>query len=186
MTRGVGNPAAHLEEREMRLLAYLRGRGLLRDGTAATVYGQPALRRITPGHEPQALVDATTRQKRLVEYAYSTPATGENSCAAWVELVFSRFGHGMVIGHAFEVCDGYCSLTDTADLRAGMLVAVPRHPLDADGLRYGHVGIYVGDSLVRDCVGTGVRTVPLELWLSAYGVMAEPRWGWLGSISLDL
>ena len=29
-----------------------------------------------------------------------------------------------------------------------------------------------------------VRRVPLELWLSAYGVASEPRWGWIGAISL--
>lgn len=172
-----------MEEREARLLAYLRHRGLVQ-GERST-YGQPALRRVAPGHEPQALADATTRQKRLAEYAYSTPPTGENSCAAWVELVFSRFGCGIVTGHAFQLCDGYCHLTDTSDLRVGMLVAVSHHPLSGNGLRYGHVGIYVGDRLVRDCVDTGVRTVPLELWLSAYGLMEEPRWGWLGSIALD-
>lgn len=184
MTGDWRNPSAHLEDREERLLEYLRRRGLAR-GELST-YGQPVRRRVAPGHEPQTLVDATAKQKRLVEYAYSTPPTGENSCAAWVELVFSRFGYGIVTGHAYEVCEGYCSLTDTADLRTGMLVAVARHPLSANGLRYGHVGIYVGDCLVRDCVDTGVRTVPLELWLSAYGLMELPRWGWLGSIALDL
>lgn len=184
MTRDWKDASAHLEEREERLVSYLRGRGLLRG--QRTVYGKPALRRVTLGHEPEALADATTRQKRLAEYAYSTPPTGENSCAAWVELVFSRFGCGIVCGHAFEICDGYCSLTDLADLKVGMLVAVAHHPLSANGLRYGHVGIYAGDRLVRDCVDTGVRTVPLELWLSAYGVMEDPRWGWLGSIALDL
>lgn len=178
--------SAHLEERKERLLVYLRGRGLVRgEDSARNVYGQPALRVVVPGHEPQALTDAATRQKRLAEYAYSTPPAGENSCAAWVALVFSRFGIGTVLAHAFELCDGYCSLTDTADLKVGMIVAVAHHPLDASGLRYGHVGIYVGDRLVRDCVDTGTRTVPLELWLSAYGVMEEPRWGWLGSIALD-
>lgn len=171
--------------REERLLAYLGKRRLLRDGHT-TIYGQPALRRVPPGHEPQSLMDARTQQKRLVEYAYSTPSTGENSCAAWVELVFSRFGYCIVAGHAFQIYESYCSLVDLADLKAGMMVAVPHHPLDVHGRRYGHIGIYVGDCLVRDCVDTGVRTVPLELWLSAYGVMAQPRWGWLGSFALDL
>lgn len=175
-----------LRRREEQLLTSFRERGLLREGGTTTIFGQPPLRLISPGHEPQRLLDATTRQKRLAEYAYSTPATGKNSCAAWVELVFLRFGYCAIVGHAFQVYEGYCHLNDLALLKAGMMVAVPRHPFSVDGRRYGHVGIYVGDRLVRDCVDTGVRTVPLELWLSDYGVMAEPRWGWLGSIALDL
>jgi hypothetical protein len=35
-----------------------------------------------------------------------------------------------------------------------------------------------------DSVDGTLRKVPLELWLCAYGLMAEPRWGWLGSMGL--
>ena len=52
------------------------------------------------------------------------------------------------------------------------------------GWDYGHVGLYVGDNVVMDCVDGCVRRVPLELWLSSYGVASEPRWGWIGAISL--
>lgn len=78
-----------------------------------------------------------------------------------------------------------CLRTDPSDLKVGMLVAVSRIPYGTGGRANGHVGLYVGDGRVRDCAGGRVRTVPLELWLSAYGVMADLRWGWLGSITLD-
>ena len=35
-----------------------------------------------------------------------------------------------------------------------------------------------------DSVDSRVRKVPIVLWLSAYGLMDEPRWGWLGSMGL--
>lgn len=37
-----------------------------------------------------------------------------------------------------------------------------------------------------DCVEGRVRRVTLDLWLSTYGVMSAPRWGWLGGIDLSL
>lgn len=173
-----------------RLLAALGERGLLAADGVTTIYGQPAWREVPAGREapagraPQRLMDANALQRRLVACAHGTPATGEGQCAAWVERVFSRLGTGLVAGDAEALYDGFCSRTDAGDLLVGMIVAVARHPYGADGWDYGHVGIYVGDDRVMDCAGGQVRTVPLELWLSAYGVASEPRWGWLGAISL--
>lgn len=171
-------------EEHRRVLAALRERGLVRGD--CSIYGRPVGVRIEVGREPQALMDASTLQKRLVECAYATPPTGESACAAWVEAVFVRLGYGFVAGHAWELCQGYCHLTNTADLKVGMVVAVERHPYGADGLTYGHVGLYVGDGFVMDCVADAVRRVPLDAWLENYGVASEPRWGWLGSMALDL
>lgn len=78
-----------------------------------------------------------------------------------------------------------CPRTDLSDLKVGMLVAVSRIPYGTGGRANGHVGLYVGDGRVCGCAGGRVCTVPLEPWLSAYGVMAEPRRDWLGSITLD-
>lgn len=167
-----------------RLLAGLARRGLLADGGCATVYGEPAWRPVEPGHEPQALMAATELQRRLVACAYGTAAAGADQCAAWVERVFARPGVGVVAGDAVRLYGDYCHLVDTRDLRVGMIVAVARHPYGAGGWDFGHVGIYVGDGMVMDCVDARVREVPLELWLSAYGVASQPRWGWLGAISL--
>lgn len=41
-------------------------------------------------------------------------------------------------------------------------------------MRYGHVGLYAGDGVVEDCTASPARHAPLDLWLSTYGVMAEP------------
>jgi cell wall-associated NlpC family hydrolase len=129
-------------------------------------------------------MDASTLQRRLVACAHATPSPGDDLCASWVEQAFSRLGLGVVLGDAAHLYDSYCHYADTADLRVGMVVAVPRHPFSPQGTRHGHVGLYVGDGTVMDSADGRVRKVPLELWTSAYGLMDEPRWGWLGSIGL--
>lgn len=182
---GEKSAAGERDDMRERLLAALGARGLLASDGATTAYGQPAWRAVAAGREPQALMDAGALQRRLVACAYGTAPMGEGLCAAWVERCFSRLGLGYVSGDARGVYDGFCHLADTRDLLVGMVVAVARHPFEATGWDHGHVGLYVGDARVRDCVAGRVRDVPLDLWLSAYGVACEPRWGWLGAIALD-
>lgn len=164
------------------LLDSLERRHLVTDGLSR--WGEPALRRVGAAHEPQRVMDASALQRRLVACAHATPSPGDDQCALWVERVFSRLGLGIVTGDAREIWQGYCHHTRTEDLLVGMVVAVRAHPFSAAGKVHGHVGLYVGDGMVMDAVGTEVRKVPLELWLSAYGLMGEPRWGWLGGIGL--
>jgi hypothetical protein len=168
--------------REEQLLERLRSRGLVEGDRS--IWGRPALRLIEPGHEPQALMDASALQRRFLACAHGTPCTGQDLCASWVEQAFSRLGLGVVLGSAADLYNGYCHYDDTADLKVGMIVATSAHPFTAQGLHHGHVGVYAGDGMVMDSVETGVRKVPLHLWLSAYGLMEDPRWGWLGSMGL--
>ena len=165
------------------LIEELRRRGLVEGDVSA--WGQPVRRCVAQGHGPQRLMDASALQRRLVACAHGTPSPGSELCASWVEQAFSRLGLGVVLGDAAHLYDSYCQHADLAELKVGMVVAVPRHPYSAGGLRHGHVGLYVGDERVMDAVGEKVRHVPLDLWLSAYGLMDEPRWGWLGSMGLD-
>lgn len=167
-----------------RLRDALATRGLLSDDGETTVYGQPAWREVPRDRAPQALMDAGSLQRRLVECAAATAPMGADQCAAWVERAFSRLGMGYVSGDARGLYDGFCSRTDTGDLLAGMICAVGRHPYGAGGWDHGHVGLYVGDGAVADCVAGRVRRTPLELWTSAYGVASEPRWGWIGAVAL--
>lgn len=171
------------DNRRMRFMGALAERGLLGEGSL-TIYGQPAWREVPAGREPQALMEANATQRNLVACAHGTPSAGHDRCAAWVERAFARLGVGVVGGDAVGLYDDYCHLVDTRELKVGMIVATSAHPYGVGGRAYGHVGLYVGDERVMDCLGDRVRTVPLDLWLSAYGVMAEPRWGWLGSIGL--
>lgn len=168
---------------ERSLLASLRARGLVIGNKSK--WGHEAIRSIRPGHEPQRLMDSSALQRRFVACAHGTPSPGPDLCASWVEQSFSRLGFGVVLGNAKELYDWYCPYEDTASLKVGMIVAVCQHPYSVQGIRCGHVGIYVGDDKVMDCVREGVRKIDLGLWMSAYGLMADPRWGWLGSMGLQ-
>lgn len=167
---------------EQQLLANLTQRGFVTNGRSR--WGEPALRTIAAGHEPQRFMDASALQRRLIACAYATPSPGDELCASWVEQAFSRLGLGVVLGDAAELYRSYCHYDDTADLLVGMIVAVPRHPYSIQGTIHGHVGLYLGNDTIMDSVDTRLRKVPLALWLSAYGIMAPPRWGWLGSMGL--
>ncbi len=172
-----------MTEQLARLATQLEKSGLARDGVSK--WGQPAIRTVPAGHEPQRRMDASALQRRFVACAHGTPSPGTDLCASWVEQSFSRLGLGVVLGDAATLYNSYCPHRDPAELKVGMIVATGRHPYTVAGTRHGHVGIYIGDDQMMDCVADEVRIVPLELWLSAYGLMDEPRWGWLGSIGLS-
>ncbi len=175
--------AEHESTAEQRLLETLRRRKLVTGDRSR--WGQPALRAIEPGHEPQRLKAASPLQRRLIACAHATPSPGDDLCASWVEQAFSRLGLGVVLGSAAQLYQDYCHYDDTSDLKVAMIVAVPQHPYSLQGQAHGHVGLYVGDDMVMDSAEGALRKVPLALWLSAYGLMAPPRWGWLGSIGLS-
>lgn len=172
------------DDRCGRLLAALGTRGLLAADGVTTAFGQPAWRDVPKG-VAQHLMDAGVRQRQLVACAAGTAPMGADQCAAWVERAFSRLGVGYVSGDARALYEGFCSRTNLRELLVGMICAVGRHPYGAGGWNHGHVGLYVGDDEIMDCVDGCVRHVPLGLWLSVYGVASEPRWGWLGGIGLE-
>lgn len=139
-----------------------------------------------PTGVPQPLMDASALQRRFVACAHATPAPGPDLCASWVEQAFSRLGFGVVLGDAAHLYDSYCHHIRLNELKVGMIVAVSRHPFAPQGRIHGHVGLYAGDDTILDAVEDQIRTTPLSLWLTAYGLMSEPRWGWLGSMDLSL
>lgn len=173
----------NLREQQDALQEELRRRGMLRDD-GRTIYGQLARHSIEPGHEPERRMASTALQRRLLACAYATPSPGKGLCASWVEQAFSRLGLGVVRGDARTIRMESCRRTDLAELKVGMVLAVGSHPWAPEGRVHGHVGLYLGDDEVMDCVNDTVRTVPLLLWLDTYGVADEVRWGWLGSIPL--
>ena len=184
--RGPASGDAATRERlaQNRLQEELRARGMLRED-GLTIYGQPARHAIPAGHEPEGRMEATALQRRLIACAHATLAPGSGLCASWVEQAFSRLGLGVVRGDAAQLYATCCKRTDLAELKVGMVLAVPTHPWAMAGRVHGHVGLYAGDRKVMDCVDARVRTVPLVLWLDTYGVMAEVHWGWLGNIPLS-
>jgi cell wall-associated NlpC family hydrolase len=54
------------------------------------------------------------------------------------------------------------------------MVAVPTHNHTKAGRIYGHVGIYVGNGIIRENIGI-VKDTKLSDWISYYGSSA--KWG---------
>lgn len=164
------------------LLENLRARRLVVGDRS--VFGTP-LPKIEAGHEPQALFDATRDQRAIVISSYVVSWPGPGLCAAWAARVIEAAGYGFYFGSARDIYERDCRWEDTADLKVGMVVAVPRVLVPGTGGSLGHLGLYVGDGIVRDSADKGLRSVPLELWLLAYGLQEPVRWGWLGGLSLS-
>jgi|GEM_PF-292316 len=127
---------------------------------------------------------STGSQSSVVDAASWTPSTGAGYCAAWVSNVFSNAGVGAVYGNACDMYWAYCYSSNLADITAGMIIAVPTEPYSYAAILYGHVGIYIGNGLVRHCISGYVTTQSLDSWISQFGVTSTPRWGWLGGIVL--
>ena len=127
--------------------------------------------------------DVTDAQRDLVSVAYSTPSPGAGLCAMWVSQVFSRAGYRYAGGNADDMYWRWCHSSDRAQLRVGMVIAVPSHSHSRMGSIYGHIGIYVGRGQVRDNVGA-VRDSPLDEWIRHYSTTEVVRWGYLLGIVL--
>ena len=75
---------------------------------------------------------------------HSVGSPGRGLCAMWVSRVFSRAGLGYLSGNANDMYYAWCTSSNRAHLKPGMIVATPSHPHTYMGRIYGHVGIYVG------------------------------------------
>lgn len=107
-------------------------------------------------------------QKKIVDSCYLTPSPGKGWCAMWVSQVYQNAGLGYLGGNARDLYQKYTSTTDKSKLKVGMLVMVESSSSGTEaGLRYGHVGIYIGDGKVIDNVGK-VRVTTLDDWIKTY------------------
>lgn len=120
-------------------------------------------------------------QARVRNSAFKTPATPGGYCALWVTNVVSNVGYGYYSGNACDLYRSYCHSSDPKQLKIGMIIAVSSHPHSRAGSIYGHVGIYIGNGLMRDSVYGYVRQISVKDWMAYYGATVQPRWGWMGN-----
>lgn len=132
--------------------------------------------------QPTSTMNAS--QARVRNSAFSTPATPGGYCAMWVTNVVSNAGYGHYSGDACDLYRSYCTSSDLKQLKVGMIIAVSTHPHTYAGSIYGHVGIYIGNGLMRDSVYGYVRQISVKDWIAYYGATVRPKWGWLGNIKL--
>ena len=124
----------------------------------------------------QEYEQANARQKAIADACHQVGSPGGGLCAMWVSQVYQAAGLGYPGGNACDMYRDYTWSTDRADLKVGMIVAVPSWTGTSAGRIYGHVGIYVGDNKVMHNVGS-VQVMDLDKWISTYGTTYVPRWG---------
>lgn len=128
---------------------------------------------------------ASGSQSAVIDAASWTPSAGVGFCAAWVTNVFANAGVGAIYGNACDMYWAYCYTSDPSAIQPGMIIAVPTEPYSYAAILYGHIGIYIGNGLVRHSASGYVITQSLSSWISEFGVTSTPRWGWLGGIVLS-
>lgn len=122
----------------------------------------------------------------LLDSAYSIGPTRKDwGCSGWVYVVFDDAGISGFSGSAADFYDAWCDSDDIDAIRPGMVVAVSTHTLTSAGRTYGHVGIYVGDGMVRHYSAGAIREMPLDEWIDTYGTTVAPMWGWVDDIALS-
>ena len=124
-------------------------------------------------------------QKSIHDNALSTPSPGAGWCAMWVSQVYDNAGLGYIGGNADDMYYRYCHSSDRSELKVGMLIAVDKYVTNGypyagyspDGRKLSyHVGIYMGNGMVRDNIGA-ITDTPLDQWIATYGNYHEVRWG---------
>lgn len=138
-------------------------------GNSGATYGNTELIQanggVGGGQEYEASDDI---QKKIVDSCYITPSPGKGWCAMWVSQVYQNAGLGYIGGNACDLYRRYAFTSDPSKLKVGMLVMVESSSSGTEaGLRYGHVGIYIGDGKVMDNVGK-VRITTLDNWIKTY------------------
>ena len=140
---------------------------------------------VVPPDDAAHVAGMSARQRAVVDACDYTAWPGKALCAGWVSSVFANAGEPAVGGDACDMARAWCTSSDLADLRPGMLIAVPSHGRTDNGRIWGHVCIYVGDGLIRDSGTYGVRRSSLGSWLAWFGDLETPKWGWANGIDLS-
>ena len=135
------------------------------------------------GGSGQSSANATGGQQRVVSACHSVGSPGVGLCAMWVSQVFAAAGFPYYGGNANDMYNAYCTSSNKSKLKVGMVVAVSTHGHTSAGRTYGHIGIYVGNNTIMDNVGS-IRSISVDSWVSYYGDIVTPRWGWLGGVAL--
>ncbi len=126
---------------------------------------------------------ASGSQAAVINACYTVPSPGGGLCAWWVEDVFEVAGIGSWGGNACDLYYNWCFSSNKAEIQPGMIIAVSTYPGGGLGSIYGHVGIYVGDGLIRENLGY-INTNTLDNWIALYSGSVTVRWGWMGGVKL--
>lgn len=120
----------------------------------------------------------TEKTQKILDAAYNTGSPGGGLCAMWVSMVHDGAGLGYPGGNANDMYWNWCTSSDRSEIQPGMIIAVPSHTHTSAGSTYGHVGIYMGNGMVRDNIGY-IRDISLDEWINYYSTTYTPKWGFI-------
>ena len=118
------------------------------------------------------------KSQKIIESAGVVGYPGGSLCAQWISEVFDNAGLGYPGGNADDMFYNWCTTSDRNKIEPGMIIAVPSHTHIPAGQIYGHVGIYMGNGMVRDNIGY-IRDISLDEWIDYYSTTYTPQWGWI-------
>ena len=121
----------------------------------------------------------TDISERIVAAAKITPSPGKNLCQAWVREVYKNAGLGNVYFN--KASDAYRTNLVSED-KTNIPIGAAVYGTGSGNSDAGHVGIYIGNGLVMDNVGS-IKTSTLEEWIGwqeRRGYSIDGKVGWLG------
>ena len=143
----------------------------------------------------QSRVFANENQINLADTTDATPSTGYGQCEAWAEQVYRNAGYPVELHvNAKEAYDNYCHSSDYSDLEVGMIVAIDQHTQSPAGSIHGHIGVYIGDGIIKDNVGNSmgegyIREMSVTDWADYYNTYSKNgnpvSWGWMDNNEPD-
>lgn len=113
----------------------------------------------------------------VIQASKTTAWPGRGLCAKYVRLVFKNAGVGNFYGNAEDMYKAYCKY-DTSKLQPGMILACDDSPTST----YGHVGIYIGNNVVRESLSSGKNDAKLSNWIAYNSKKSPVKCGWLGNV----
>lgn len=127
----------------------------------------------------------TQAQSSLLYAAQHTGAAGYNWCARWVCNVFDNAGLGFTSARYGSARDyaTFCFTTDESQLKPGMIVVATSSNTGSAGLIHGHIGIYIGNGLVKGNEGWDTPERTLADFRRVYGLQGL-QFGWMNGVAL--
>ena len=112
------------------------------------------------------------------------PWPGSGLCATWVNRLFTRIGNAPqgYLPYASSYMKWCPARLDASRLKVGMIVVVPS-TVTAPGI--GHIGVYMGDGIIRSSESGGVINRSVAEWTAAFCKIAPAYMGWINNRDLS-
>ena len=128
----------------------------------------------------------TQLQSQIVYSAETTSPSGPNWCADWVCDAFDNAGLGFTASRFASAKDyaQFCFTTDLSQLKPGMIVVATSSNTGSAGRIHGHIGIYIGNGLIKGNEGWDTPERTIASFQNVYGTLVPLQIGWMNNVPL--